>query len=67
MINGEVEDYRWAFSPTAVGLQSFDDRAVASPGVLVWLGLMGVLVLAWLTMLVVRRLRPIRVPIRRSE
>ena len=67
VINGEVEDYLWTFSPTAVGLQSFDDHAAAGPGALVWFGLTGILVLAGLTVLAARRLRRVRVPIRRSE
>ncbi len=49
--NGEVEDYIWGFTPTAVGLIGFQTSTVALPWV------MGVLVLALLTglLLVVRR------------
>ncbi len=65
--SGEVEDYCWDFSPTAVGLQSFGEDTGSSSGVLVWLGSLAVLVLAGLSILAARRLRPIRMPVNRSE
>jgi hypothetical protein len=65
--NGEVEDYRWQFSPTAVDLQSFGNSSVSSSSPFVWLGALVVLVLAALSLLVVRRRRVVRVPIHRSE
>ncbi len=30
-LNGEVEDYQWAFHPTAVDLVTLDARSAASP------------------------------------
>ncbi len=64
---GEVEDYRWQFSPTAVGLLSLGEGDGSNSDALVWLGALAVLVLAGLSLLVARRGRAVRVPVRRSE
>ena len=64
---GEVEDYRWQFGPTAVGLQSFCEGVDTNPSALVWLGTLAVLILVGLSLMVIRRSNAVKVPVRSSE
>lgn len=47
VVNGEVEDYLWQFSPTAVGLQSARVNHLQGNVLLLMVGLVALLMLTW--------------------
>ncbi len=64
--NGEVEDYRWSFTPTAITLETLTARAVTGIHPVVWLALLGLLAAAAFSLFRQARVKA-ATPVRRDE